>query len=215
MKSKSKNSTQGKRKNANSDSQSATPLEMRLTDKNILNRNSRPRIVIEKVGETFRPSLLPESLPGLERTFATNDRNAIIALVEQLLATLPRANQNPARWNFLLATLHDIGPKDTLEGLLAVQMVSVHVLAMEFLARAMDLGQSFEGTDANINRANKLLRTFGAQVESLNHHRGKAPHPMMVGSVNVANGGQAIVGPVNCPGPGKVSKADDEKKRIG
>jgi hypothetical protein len=214
MRAQPKDVVQGKQNSPNPDSQSVTDLGRHSTDKRISNRNSRPRVVTEKIGETVRSLLPHESLPGLERAFGTNDRNAITALLEEVKATLPRANQDPLHWNFLLATLHDIGPKDTIEGLLAVQMVSVHVLAMEFLARAMRPGQSFEETDATVNRANKLLRTFTAQVESLNHHRGKALQPMVVGNVNVADGGQAIVGSVNHPGPGKVSK-DNEKKKVG
>jgi hypothetical protein len=66
--------------------------------------------------------------------------------------------------------------------------------------------------DANVNRANKLLRTFMAQMEALNRHRGKIIQPMVVGNVNIADGGQAIVGPVNHPGPGKVSNENGEKK---
>jgi hypothetical protein len=170
-----------------------------------------------KVGETVRSLLLPESHPGLERAFGTNDGNSLSALLEQVHATLPDYKQDLVHWNYLLATLHDIGPKDTIEGLLAVQMVSVHELAMEFLARAIRQGQSFAGTDANVNRANKLMRTFTAQLEALNRPRGKITQPMVVGNVNIADGGQAIVGPVNHPGPGKVSKdsKDNEEQKTG
>ena len=191
MKAKLKHAVQGKRDRANSDSQLGIYPARHTTDKSIRNRNSRPRVVTSEVGQTVLPH---ESLPGLERAFGTNDCDAIRALLKDVQAILPSANQDPLHWNFLLATLHDIGPKDTVEGLLAVQMVSVHVLAMEFLARAMRSSQSFEETDANVNRANKLLRTFTAQVESLTHH-GKSLQPLVVGNVNVADGGQAIVGP--------------------
>jgi hypothetical protein len=62
-----------------------------------------------------------------------------------------------------------------------------------------------------VNRANKLLRTFTAQMEALNRHRRPVGQQMVVGNVNVNDGGQAIVGPVNHPVPGKVSE-DSEKK---
>ena len=78
-----------------------------------------------------------------------------------------------------------------------------------------DHGQDIsKNNDANVNRANKLLRTLTAQMEALNRHRGKITQPMVVGNVNTADGGQAIVGSVNHPGPGKASK-DDEEKKVG
>ena len=56
-----------------------------------------------------------------------------------------------------------------------------------------------QGVDANVNRAVRLLRTFTAQMEGLNRHRGKGGQQMVVGNVNVNDGGQAIVGTVNKP----------------
>jgi hypothetical protein len=92
------------------------------------------------------------------------------------------------------------------------KMIGVHTLAMECLRRASLEGQSFEGIDGNVNRAVRLLRTFTALTEALNRHRGKVGHQMVVGNVNVSDGGQAIVGPLSHPGPGKVSTEDEAKK---
>ena len=66
--------------------------------------------------------------------------------------------------------------------------------------------------DANINCATKLLRTFATQTEALNRHRGKVGQPMVVGNVNVSEGGQAIVGPVSQGGRGKASTENDADK---
>ena len=85
---------------------------------------------------------------------------------------------------------------------------------MSFLARAAFQGQTPEGIDANVNRANKLLRIFMAQMEALDRHCGKIAQPVVVGNVNIADGGQAIVGSVNHSGPGKASK-DDEEEKVG
>jgi hypothetical protein len=104
-----------------------------------------------------------------------------------------------------------MGPKDELEGLLAVQMIGVHSLSMECLKRASLEGQTTVGIDTNINRATKLLRTFTAQMEALNRHRGKIGQQMVVGNVNVNEGGQAIVGPVSRNGRGKASEDDADK----
>ena len=50
------------------------------------------------------------------------------------------------------------------------------------------------------------------QVEERRHWRRAGGD--IVGNVNVNDGGQAIVGAVNHPGPGKVSK-DNEEKKVG
>jgi len=102
-----------------------------------------------------------------------------------------------------------IGAKDELEGLLAVQMMGVHNLALECLKRASLEKQTTEAMDANINRATKLLRTFTAQMEALNRHRGKISQQVVAGNVNVNEGGRAIVGPVSRDGHGKASTEHD------
>jgi len=50
------------------------------------------------------------------------------------------------------------------------------------------------------------------QMEALNRHRGKVGQPMVVGNVNVNEGGQAIVGPVSHDGRGKASPKDAPDK---
>jgi hypothetical protein len=114
-------------------------------------------------------------------------------------------------FKWALSTVHGIGPKDELEGLLAAQMIGVHNLAMECLKRASLQGQTFEGMDANVNRAVRLLRTFTSQMEALNRHRGKVGQQMVVGNVNVNDGGQAIVGPVSPAGRRKALTEDEDK----
>ena len=57
-------------------------------------------------------------------------------------------------------------------------------------------GQTPEGVDSNVHRAVRLLRTFTSQMEALNRNRGKVSQQMVVGNVNVNEGGQAIVGSV-------------------
>ena len=74
-------------------------------------------------------------------------------------------------------------------------------IAMETIKRAMITGQTFEGEEANINRATKMLRTFTAQMETLKRYRTGGQQKVIVEDVHVNEGGQAIVGVVN-PGGG-------------
>jgi len=99
-----------------------------------------------------------------------------------------------------LALVAGIKPQDELEMMLAVQMIGVHNLAMEVLKRGMITGQTFEGTDAAVNRTTKLVRTFTALLEALNKHRGKGHQKITVKHVTVEKGAQAIVGDVRAGG---------------
>jgi hypothetical protein len=54
--------------------------------------------------------------------------------------------------------------------------------------------QTFEGRRENLNRANKLSRTWATLVEALNRYRGKGQQKVTVEHVHVHAGGQAMVG---------------------
>jgi len=99
--------------------------------------------------------------------------------------------------NNAMAILSGIHPQDEIEGMLAIQMISAHNLAMDAMQRAMLGGQTFEGKKVNVDYATKMLRTFMIQVEALRKYRTGVPQKMIVGRVNVSEGGQAIVGTVN------------------
>ena len=110
--------------------------------------------------------------------------------------------------NNAVALLNGIQPRDEIEGMLAVQMIGVHNLAMETLKRAMITDQTFEGRQANVNYATKMLRTYTAQMEAFKRYRTGGQQKVTVEHVHVNEGGQAIVGTVNQGGGGS-----DEKKR--
>ena len=91
-------------------------------------------------------------------------------------------------------------------------MIGVHDLAMECLKRASLQGQTFEGMDANVNRAVRLLRTFTSQMEAFKPCLGRGSgQQMVVGNVNVNDGGQAIVGPVSPAGRRKALTEVEQK----
>ena len=151
------------------------------------------------------------------RIFGTNNRDSIDTLLLQLRKVSP-INGNYDLQNLkgpvaLIEGLGGIAPRNAVEGLLSVQMVGVHNLAMEYLKRAALPNQTPDEVDANVHRAVRLLRTFTAQMEALNRNRGKISQQMVVENVNVNDGGQAIVGTVEHPGLGKVSAKNGTKKR--
>ena len=95
-----------------------------------------------------------------------------------------------------MAILQGIKPRDEIEGMLAVQMVGVHNMAMDAMRLVMISDQYPEARDRNANRANKLLKTFASQVETLKKYRTGGQQKMTVEHVHVNKGGQAIVGSV-------------------
>lgn len=108
--------------------------------------------------------------------------------------------------NSIAAAMLDIGPRDGLEGMLAAQMVSVHIQAMECLRRATLEGQPFDIATTYRNQAIKLLKTYAAQIEALKRYRTGGQQKVTVEHVHVHQGGQAIVGTVSQGGGGSDAK---------
>jgi hypothetical protein len=79
---------------------------------------------------------------------------------------------------------------------------------MTMLAMAALKGQTPQGIELCSNSANRLLRTFAAQVETLKTYRSKGEQKVAVEHVHIHRGGQAIVGAVNHSTPG----GGDDKK---
>jgi len=86
--------------------------------------------------------------------------------------------------------------------MLAVQMIAVHNAAMDAMGRAMITGQTFQGREANVNYATKMLRTFTTQTEALKRYRTGGQQKVTVEHVHVSEGAQAIVGAVSTGGRG-------------
>ena len=98
--------------------------------------------------------------------------------------------------NQALPLLQGIAPRDEIEGLLAAQMIGVHIVAMTMLGRAMISGQTFEGTQDSINQATKMLRTFVAQMEALKKYRSGGQQKVTVEHVNIGPESQVAIGAV-------------------
>ena len=165
------------------------------------------------------PSLPPEAVPktrfseAAEKAFSkwmkevsgTEDPDLQSRLLTQAVSAAPDfVGRELKSYDCAAAALHGIGPKDALEGMLAVQMVAAHTMAMECLKRAALPDQVDLGVEVNVNRGTKLMRTFASLAEALSRYRGKGEQKMIVEHVHVHKGGQAIVGPVtrNNSGPG-------------
>ena len=73
-----------------------------------------------------------------------------------------------------LAAMTGIGPGDVIADMVAAQLVSAHVAAMDCYRRAAGGELPLEVWRESMNQVNKLSRTSAALVEALNRHRGKS-----------------------------------------
>jgi len=95
------------------------------------------------------------------------------------------------------AMLAEIEPRTATEAMLAAQMVGAQRVAMQFLERSTQPGQTTETIDANVGRSVRLMRVFLDQTEAMSKLKGKSGQQrVVVEHVTVAAGGQAIVGNV-------------------
>jgi hypothetical protein len=121
------------------------------------------------------------------------------------------AEQVKKQHHAALEALIGIAPRDECEGMIAAQLVACHHASMECYRRAMIGEQTFEGRRENLSQANKLSRTYATLLEALNRHRGKGTQQkVIVEHVNVAAGGQAIVGNVEALGGGVTTKREEQ-----
>ena len=133
---------------------------------------------------------------SLAAALGTEDRDMTERVLAQVARTLTVGEPDKRDYNYVLAALHAIGPQNPLEGMLAVQAVGCHNLAMRFMGLAAIPDQTFEGMNANVNRAARMSRTFTALLDTLGKLRGNAGQKMEVRHVHVADGGQAVIGNV-------------------
>lgn len=63
-----------------------------------------------------------------------------------------------------VSALCDIAPRDTLEGMLAAQMVAVHSASLDCLRRAAEAGAADRAREADLRHAARLLNVFQRQM---------------------------------------------------
>ena len=131
-------------------------------------------------------------------SFGTGNKDLIDTVFRHVacLYTLPDGMIDSSPADAAIASIVEVGPRDSTELLLATQMATVHMMALEMSQRALRTNDSTQ-VNYNINRVTKLMRTFTAQIEALNKYRTKGRQKITVQHVNVNDGGQAIVGDVN------------------
>lgn len=140
-----------------------------------------------------------------KETFGTGDASLQETLAFQAMRTFSGYETSIEKWDSSALVKHTrnthsalrgIAPRDEIEGMLAVQMVGIHNLAMEFAGRAASANH-IDVTERFTNCAVKLSRTFTSQVEALKKYRTGGSQRMTVEHIHVNEGGQAVVGNIH------------------
>ena len=138
---------------------------------------------------------------SLMKAIGTTSGDFLEGFILQLANASKEKTPSEKGANFMLAVVKGIESRDQIEAMLAAQMAAVHMASMTF-ARRLAHVDNIPQQDSAERAFNKLTRTFAAQVPALKEYRSKGEQKMIVQHVNVAEGGQAIVGNVNAPAPG-------------
>jgi hypothetical protein len=176
-----------------------------------------PRVRVVQEGDGRAIELASDETEDLDdfRTrflaaFGTTDETIAEALFRQLLNvfhTEPGQPLDSSTANLALTLMHSIGPKDEIEAMLACQMVTAHIAAMDASRRALHTEQTPSGRQAYLSLARKLMGLFVSQLDAHNRARGKAiVQRVVVERVNVGSGGKAVVGAVANGGRGDDGK---------
>jgi hypothetical protein len=153
----------------------------------------------------------------IERMKSSGIKSHIVAarlLGQTASAIVPACSKDTAleRLELAAGTLGEMAPSNSTEAMLATQMIAVHEAALLFIKSATQEKQTFDGCDANVLRATRLMQVFNEQLEAMQRLKGKAgQQKVTVEHVHVHEGGQAIVGAVTTREPGG-GVGDDSRK---
>ncbi len=136
------------------------------------------------------------------------DRDALHGILKQLVkASAIGQRPDEANLAFMISMMKSIAPRDSIEAMLAAQMVCVHVTAMRcahHLACASDLASQ----DSASRALAKLVRIFPAQVEALGRYRNNGERAITVQSLPAQDSGKAIASDVMRQASALVSEPD-------
>ncbi|MCX6608014.1 MAG: hypothetical protein NTV52_31115 [Acidobacteria bacterium] len=145
-----------------------------------------------------RKVLERDAVKGLINGMGLKSEPAAAHLLSQTARVMGSDITKPDCLLLVSSLMLEIRPTSAIEAMLAVQMVAVHEAAMRLLTRAASGAGFAEAADADIRGAQRLLRLFADQTETLQRLKGKTGQQRMtVEHVHVHQGGQAIVGAVS------------------
>jgi len=129
-------------------------------------------------------------------SYGTSDEDLIAVLGSQVANALGgREALDPITHGAILKMLSSMAPQNAHEGLLAIQLVSTHFLAMDCISKSRDRG-SIEILEAFSRMTERLMKLFLKQTEALRKLKNGGEQRIIIEKVEVQSGGQAVVGSV-------------------
>lgn len=133
---------------------------------------------------------------SIEKSYGTSNLASVSVLGAQVVNALGgKKVVDPATHHAILEMLKSMGPKTSHEGMLAVQMVSTHFLAMDCISRTRD-PNSIEVVETLNKMTNRLMSLFLKQSEALRKLKNGGEQRIIIEKIEVKGGGQAVVGVV-------------------
>jgi hypothetical protein len=124
----------------------------------------------------------------IANAFGVVDHDSMRGLLRQLVkASLGGHKADQTTLAFMMSMVRNIGPRDSIEAMLVVQMVCLHVMAMR-CAHGMATAEDVVQRDSATRAFARLARTFPAQMEALNRHRGGVAGAMTVQDLTLHDG---------------------------
>jgi hypothetical protein len=155
----------------------------------------KPRLQISDGGRIDLDHANPVAgLNELKTSLGTTDNDFVGGLLEQISNIGSRSDEQSI--NFNLSMIQGVEPTDEIEAMLATQMAAVHNATMTY-AQRLNQADTVTQQDSAARAFNNLAKTFTAQVEALKRYRTGGRQNIVVQHVNVADGGQAIVGNID------------------
>ena len=135
----------------------------------------------------------------LNKALGTTSSDFVNAALWQIQAAArsPWGGVSELSMNAALAMIEAAGPKDEIEGALAIQLAVTHANAMAVLAKLDAAFVTERRVAAFGSAAARLLRAFANQVEVLRRLRQGGHQYVRVEHVHVSDGGQAVIGNVS------------------
>ena len=115
--------------------------------------------------------------PLEELICGTRNRHMARLFLSQMLCVMPGAAEvsESELLDRILPAVESIDPQDEIEGMLTVQMIAAHNVALHQLQRAAHADQYRVSGSAAAENAAKLLGVFQEQLQALQCYRGKGP----------------------------------------
>jgi hypothetical protein len=139
--------------------------------------NARERSRVRKLDATtvnVVAKSLDEMLTDIRTPTGTTRDEVALRIIGQVASNLVRPSLRSMDESLLsaISSMSEMSPQNLVEAMLASQMIATHEAAMWSMSLATQEEQTFEGREANVLRATRLMRVFNEQIEAMQKLKG-------------------------------------------